>query len=75
MKLMTTDESKVTVGFAEKDSPLFGYIKPIVQAAFTVAILYFSSDTFGKDEAVQAILVFMTAFGIESVNVAPRARR
>jgi len=75
MKLTSTDSSDISVGFAEKDSPLFGYIKPLITAALTAAIVYFSEDTFDKKDMVQIILIFMSALGLESINVAPKSRR
>lgn len=76
MKVMTTGKTKVTMGFAEKDSPTFGFIKPLVQVACFAALTYFGADNFDKNEIQTIIFAFMAAFGIESINVAtPKGRK
>jgi hypothetical protein len=75
MKLGSTKHSVVSVGFAEKDSPLYGYVKPVIQALLTALIMYFQTPDFGKGDMAAVVMVFMSALGLEAVNVVRKTTR
>lgn len=72
MHLGDTGNKEVTVGMAEKDSPMWGYLKPAVQALCTSLILYLAAEDFDKTEMISIVFIWMAAFGLETINVKPK---
>jgi hypothetical protein len=76
MQLASTAKSDISVGFAEKGSTIFGYLKPFIQVAVAGLTMYLlDDDGWSKKDWLQVLIIFSGAFGLESINVAPRTDR
>jgi hypothetical protein len=69
MQIADNEKREVTVGFAEKESPIYGYIKPVVALLCLAAISYLVDGAFDREDGIELVLGFMALFGIEAVNV------
>lgn len=74
MEVMSTPTHRVTLGFSEKDHPMWGLLKPLVLTCCVASLLYLFADNFDKTEVKAVIGTLFTSFGLEAFN-SERKRR
>lgn len=74
MHVMTTDHTKISLGIADKDHPIWGVLKPLTLTACVGGLLYAFASNFDSSEVKTIIFTLLSSFGLELVNVRKRGR-
>jgi hypothetical protein len=73
MKVAETQKTSVTFGWIEKDHPVWGILKLIIQGAMLALFLSFNSTNFDSGEVRTIVYAFLTQLGLETINARRKA--
>jgi hypothetical protein len=68
MQVMKTRHTEVSLGFRDKDHPIWGILKPLVNVGVLTVVLWLTSSNFDETEIKTIVGMLLANFGLEGIN-------